>query len=89
MNIRQAHSVFVGEVSDIDITQPLTRDQVAAIEAGMDRHAVGAAGFRDPTDIRFHQVQIDQQGWCIDSGLRLADQRTRHGALLSWRQAIL
>ena len=40
MNIRQVHPVFVGEVSDIDITQPLTRDQVAAIEAGMDRYAV-------------------------------------------------
>ncbi|MDR3537145.1 MAG: TauD/TfdA family dioxygenase [Acetobacteraceae bacterium] len=31
---------FVGEVSGIDLTQPLTAGQVAAIEAGMDRHAV-------------------------------------------------
>ena len=31
---------FVGEVADIDITQPLTPDQVAALEAGMDRYAV-------------------------------------------------
>ncbi len=31
---------FAGEVSGIDITQPLTRVQVAALEAGMDRYAV-------------------------------------------------
>ena len=43
--IRQIHPVFVGEVSGIDITSPLTRDEVAAIEAGMDRYAVCV--FRD------------------------------------------
>ncbi|MDR3534809.1 MAG: TauD/TfdA family dioxygenase [Rhodopila sp.] len=31
---------FVGEVSGIDITQPLTRSQAAELEAGMDRYAV-------------------------------------------------
>jgi alpha-ketoglutarate-dependent 2,4-dichlorophenoxyacetate dioxygenase len=31
---------FVGEVSGIDITQPLTRAQAEALEAGMDRYAV-------------------------------------------------
>lgn len=31
---------FVGEVSGIDISQPLTKPQVAALEAGMDRYAV-------------------------------------------------
>jgi len=40
MEIRQLHPVFVGEVSGIDITQPLTPDQAAAIESGMDRYAV-------------------------------------------------
>jgi alpha-ketoglutarate-dependent 2,4-dichlorophenoxyacetate dioxygenase len=40
MEIRQLHPLFVGEVAGIDITQPLTPDQAAAIEAGMDRHAV-------------------------------------------------
>ncbi len=40
MDIRQLHPLFVGEVSGIDITQPLTHDQAAAIEAGMDRYAV-------------------------------------------------
>ncbi|MFO1028441.1 MAG: TauD/TfdA family dioxygenase [Acetobacteraceae bacterium] len=31
---------FVGEVTGVDITQPLTQPQVAALEAGMDRYAV-------------------------------------------------
>ncbi|HVZ06678.1 TauD/TfdA family dioxygenase [Rhodopila sp.] len=31
---------FAGEVSGLDITRPLTREQVAALEAGMDRYAV-------------------------------------------------
>jgi alpha-ketoglutarate-dependent 2,4-dichlorophenoxyacetate dioxygenase len=38
--IRQIHPVFVGEVSGVDISRPLSRDEVAAIEAGMDRYAV-------------------------------------------------
>jgi alpha-ketoglutarate-dependent 2,4-dichlorophenoxyacetate dioxygenase len=45
ISIHPVHPVFVGEVSGIDISQPLTRDQVAAVEAGMDRYAVLA--FRD------------------------------------------
>ena len=40
VSIRQLHPVFVGEVSGVDLRRPLTRDEVAAIEAGMDRHAV-------------------------------------------------
>ena len=40
MEIRQLHNLFVGEVSGIDITQPLTEEQAAAFEAGMDRYAV-------------------------------------------------
>jgi alpha-ketoglutarate-dependent 2,4-dichlorophenoxyacetate dioxygenase len=38
--ITQIPPVFAGEVSGVDITQPLSREDVAAIEAGMDRHAV-------------------------------------------------
>jgi alpha-ketoglutarate-dependent 2,4-dichlorophenoxyacetate dioxygenase len=40
VSIRQIHPVFVGEVSGVDIGKPLTPDEVAAIEAGMDRYAV-------------------------------------------------
>ena len=39
-SIRQIHPVFVGEVSGIDISRPLSREEVAAVEAGMDRYAV-------------------------------------------------
>ena len=38
--ITQIHPVFVGEVSGVDISRPLSGDEVAAIEAGMDRYAV-------------------------------------------------
>jgi len=40
MTIRPVQTGFAGEVSGIDICQPLTTDQVAAIERGMDQHAV-------------------------------------------------
>jgi len=38
--IRQIHPVFVGEVSGIDISKPLSPDEVAAIDDGMLRYAV-------------------------------------------------
>jgi alpha-ketoglutarate-dependent 2,4-dichlorophenoxyacetate dioxygenase len=40
LSIRQIHPVFVGEVSGVDLTRPLAADEVAAIDAGMDRYAV-------------------------------------------------
>jgi alpha-ketoglutarate-dependent 2,4-dichlorophenoxyacetate dioxygenase len=40
VSITQIHPVFVGEVAGVDITKPLSREEVAALEAGMDRHAV-------------------------------------------------
>jgi alpha-ketoglutarate-dependent 2,4-dichlorophenoxyacetate dioxygenase len=40
ISIRPIHPLFVGEVSGIDISLPLDRNQIAAIEAGMDRYAV-------------------------------------------------
>ena len=38
--IRQIHKHFVGEVSGVDLRQPLTKDEATAIEAGMDKYAV-------------------------------------------------
>jgi alpha-ketoglutarate-dependent 2,4-dichlorophenoxyacetate dioxygenase len=38
--IRPITPVLAGEVSGFDITHKIARDEVAAIEAGMDRHAV-------------------------------------------------
>src|SRR6476661_7303040 len=40
LSIRQIHPVFVGEVSGVDLRQPLTREEARAIDAGMDRYAV-------------------------------------------------
>jgi alpha-ketoglutarate-dependent 2,4-dichlorophenoxyacetate dioxygenase len=40
LSIRQIHPVFVGEVTGVDLRQPLTREEAAAIDAGMDRYAV-------------------------------------------------
>jgi alpha-ketoglutarate-dependent 2,4-dichlorophenoxyacetate dioxygenase len=40
LDIRQIHPVFAGQVSGVDLSQPLTAQEVAAIEAGMDRYAV-------------------------------------------------
>ncbi len=52
MEIRPLHPDFVGEVSGIDLTRPLTPDQVAAIDAGMDRYAV----------LVFHDQHFDDAG---------------------------
>ncbi len=40
ISISPLHPVFAGEVFGPDTTRPLSRDDVAAIEAGMDRYAV-------------------------------------------------
>jgi len=40
IDVRQIHPVFVGEVSGIDISKPLSPDDVAAIDEGMLRYAV-------------------------------------------------
>src|SRR5580700_212588 len=52
LTIQQLTPVFAGEVSGIDITRPLTRDEVAAIEAGMDRYAVLVFHDQNLTDAR-------------------------------------
>jgi alpha-ketoglutarate-dependent 2,4-dichlorophenoxyacetate dioxygenase len=39
-SIRPLHPVFVGEVSGVDLRRKLTREEAAAIDAGMDRFAV-------------------------------------------------
>ena len=40
ISIRQVHPVFIGEVSGVDLRQPLSKAEAAAIDAGMDRYAV-------------------------------------------------
>src|SRR5450631_4348763 len=48
--IRQLHPHFFGEVTGVDLRQPLTRQQAAEIEAGMDRYAVLLFRDQDITD---------------------------------------
>jgi alpha-ketoglutarate-dependent 2,4-dichlorophenoxyacetate dioxygenase len=48
--IRQLHPLFFGEVSGIDLSKPLNAVEVAAIEAGMDQHAVMVFHDQDITD---------------------------------------
>jgi len=50
VTIRQIHPVFAGEVSGVDLRNPLTAEEAAAIEAGMDRHAVLVFHDQDITD---------------------------------------
>lgn len=38
--IRQLHPTFAGEVTGVDITKPLSKDDVVAIDQGMDRYGV-------------------------------------------------
>jgi len=40
ISIHPIHPVFVGEVGGVDLRRPLSKAEVAAIEAGMDRYAV-------------------------------------------------
>src|SRR3954462_8295370 len=48
--IRQLHKHFVGEVSGLDLRQPLTKEQAAEVEAGMDKYAVLVFHNQDITD---------------------------------------
>ena len=50
MAIRQLHKHFVGEVSGLDLRQPLTRDEAVEVEAGMDKYAVLVFHDQDITD---------------------------------------
>lgn len=50
IEIRQIHPVFVGEVSGVDLTKPLTSADSIAIEKGMDDYAVLVFRGQDLTD---------------------------------------
>jgi len=58
ISIRKVHPTFVGEVTGIDITKPLTRDAVDAIEAGMHEYSVLVFRDQDLTDEQ--QVEFTQ-----------------------------
>jgi alpha-ketoglutarate-dependent 2,4-dichlorophenoxyacetate dioxygenase len=58
ITIRQIHPVFVGEVSGVDISKPLSADEVAAIDEGMIRYAVLV--FHDQTITDEQQMAFTQ-----------------------------
>ena len=63
--IRQIHPVFVGEVSGVDITQAVSPEAVAAIEAGMDKYAVLV--FRDQAVIDEQQMEFTRNFGSIEN----------------------
>ncbi|UGV25212.1 TauD/TfdA family dioxygenase [Rhodopseudomonas boonkerdii] len=50
VTIRKLHPVFVGEVSGVDLTKPISAEDAVAIERGMDEHAVLVFRNQDITD---------------------------------------
>ena len=50
VSIRPLRNEFAGEVAGIDITRPISREEVAAIDAGMDKYAVLVFHDQDLTD---------------------------------------
>ena len=50
VTIRQLHPHFFGEVSGVDLRKPLTPQEAADIEAGMDKYAVLLFRNQDVTD---------------------------------------
>jgi alpha-ketoglutarate-dependent 2,4-dichlorophenoxyacetate dioxygenase len=56
VSIRPLHPVFAGEVLGIDCRRPLSREEVAAVEAGMDEYAVLV--FRDQNLTDEEQIEF-------------------------------
>ena len=50
VTIRKLHPLFVGEVTGVDLTKPVSLDDAAAIERGMDDYAVLIFPKQDITD---------------------------------------
>ncbi len=50
IDIKKLHPLFVGEVSGVDLTQPLNRDEARIIEDAMDEYAVLVFRKQDITD---------------------------------------
>jgi alpha-ketoglutarate-dependent 2,4-dichlorophenoxyacetate dioxygenase len=70
-------SGFAGEVSGIDLTRPLSREQVTAIDAGMDRHGVlifHDQRFDDETQLAFSRGFGDLE---VSSGAEMSKPRER------------
>src|SRR5277367_1353968 len=65
LSIRPMHPVFAGEISGVDCRSPLSADEVAAIEAGMDQHAVLV--FRDQRISDEQQLAFTRQFGALEN----------------------
>lgn len=68
LTLRQLHPLFAAEASGIDMTRPLTAEQVAAVNAAMDRYAVLV--FRDQVMEQEQQVAMARQFGPLNPGLK-------------------
>jgi alpha-ketoglutarate-dependent 2,4-dichlorophenoxyacetate dioxygenase len=75
LQIHPSHAGFAGEVTGIEVNRPLTQAEAAAIEAGMDRHAVLI--FRDQPLTDDQQIQFSQNFGTIE--VTLARQMSKPG----------
>jgi len=85
VSIRQIHPVFVGEVGGVDLRRPLTPEEAAAIDAGMDRYGVLVFHGQDITDeqqIAFSANFGDLEQPGKQSNITKDDER-RLGALMA------
>jgi alpha-ketoglutarate-dependent 2,4-dichlorophenoxyacetate dioxygenase len=83
VSIRPLHPVFVGEVAGVDCRKPLSREAVAAIEAGMDEYAVLVFREQDISDeeqIAFTRHFGELEGYATPGHIRRrAEQRLGPG----------
>ena len=82
VTIRQLHPHFFGEVSGVDLRKPLTAQEAADIEAGMDRYAVLV--FRDQNITDEQQITFSKNFGAIENSrgghvTKPADMRLQTG----------
>jgi alpha-ketoglutarate-dependent 2,4-dichlorophenoxyacetate dioxygenase len=68
IQFKPLHPLFAAEASGVDISQPLTTEQVRAIEGGMDRY--GVLVFRGQPLDQDQQIRYAQSFGPLDLGLR-------------------
>ena len=68
MNLRQSHPLFVAEATDVDLSQPLSPAETAAIERAMDEY--GVLVFPDQSLTQPQQIRFAESFGPLDLGLR-------------------
>src|SRR5262249_2866701 len=79
VSIRQVGPCFAGEVSGVDLTKPLSREEVAAIEAGMDKYAVLV--FHDQPVTDDQQIDFSRNFGSMEPGAGTNTPNPRGGPL--------